>query len=159
MAFVSAWLAVTRAPASLAAPASCTRPSPPVSRTRTCRRACAWNIVMSSRGIINRKMQDEKTIKRGTSAAKKTAVGPRAPLRVGLVGGNANNGLNGGPRYLNANNAPGNANTNVSSRLNLAHLLSQPGCPAPWQNITVTNSLSSYSWRNGYNCQAHAAQG
>ena len=34
------------------------------------------------------------------------------------VGGNANNGSNAGLAYLNANNAPSNANANYGSRLN-----------------------------------------
>jgi len=34
------------------------------------------------------------------------------------VGGNANNGSNDGLAYLNANNAPSNANANIGSRLN-----------------------------------------
>lgn len=33
------------------------------------------------------------------------------------VGGNANNGSNDGLGYLNANNAPSNANANIGSRL------------------------------------------
>lgn len=101
-------------------------------------------------------MQNKKTKKRSTPAAEKKAGEPRAPLRVGLVGGNANNGVNGGPRYLNANNAPGNANTNVSSRLNLAHAPLRLACPATWQNRSVTNSFSSHR-RKSYNCQAHEA--
>jgi hypothetical protein len=75
-------------------------------------------------------------------------------LRVGLVGGNANNGVNGGSRYLNANNAPGNANTNVSSRLNLAFTPIKFIRPATWQNITVYNGFSS-DMRKSHNCQAH----
>lgn len=34
-----------------------------------------------------------------------------------LVGGNANNGANDGLAFLNANNAPGNRNANIGSRL------------------------------------------
>lgn len=34
------------------------------------------------------------------------------------VGGNANNGANDGLAYVNANNGPANANTNIGSRLN-----------------------------------------
>lgn len=42
-------------------------------------------------------------------------------LRLVLVGGNAIYGANAGSRNVNANNAPGNANSNVGSRLNMAY--------------------------------------
>ncbi len=38
-------------------------------------------------------------------------------VRACLLGGNANNGANAGLAYVNSNNAPGNANVNVGSRL------------------------------------------
>ena len=44
-------------------------------------------------------------------------------LRLVLCGGNANNGANAGSRNVNANNAPGNANSNVGSRLNMAYTI------------------------------------
>ena len=34
-----------------------------------------------------------------------------------LFGANANNGVNAGVRYSNANNVPANANTNISAQL------------------------------------------
>nr|DAY67263.1 MAG TPA: hypothetical protein [Caudoviricetes sp.] len=40
-------------------------------------------------------------------------------LRVRAAGGNANNGANAGAFYVNANNAPSNANANYSSPLYL----------------------------------------
>ena len=40
-------------------------------------------------------------------------------LRVPAVGGNANNGGNDGPEYLNANNAVSTSNANYGSPLNL----------------------------------------
>jgi hypothetical protein len=43
---------------------------------------------------------------------------PFSGLRVSAVGGNANNGLNAGPEYLNANNASSTVNANYGSPLN-----------------------------------------
>lgn len=43
------------------------------------------------------------------------------------VGGNANNGTNAGLAYVNSNNAPSDAHTNIGSRLNWGkYLLSEP---------------------------------
>ena len=40
-------------------------------------------------------------------------------LRAVLVGGNANNGVNAGLGYVNANNVPANTNVNIGSQIYL----------------------------------------
>lgn len=50
----------------------------------------------------------------------------RSCLRVPFVGGNWNNGSNCGPRYVNWNNAPSNANWNYGARLLLSIRIRNP---------------------------------
>lgn len=79
-------------------------------------------------------IRNRKTIMRNT-VEKFTGVG--SGWQVCLLGGNANNSLNAGAFYLNANNDSANSNTNIGRRLCLLlkKSLSVLTCfRASWQN-------------------------